>query len=123
MKKYLIIVFIYLFTCNCIAQTKTDTYQSLLQLFKELTLLEHTSLPNGVPDYSKQTILKSQQTLQQYKSQLSKIDTIGWSLDQKVDFVLLLAEMNAMDFNCRILKPWVRDPAFYAIIFSGATTL
>ena len=118
MKKHLTIIFIYLFTYNCLAQTKTDAYQSLLQLFKELRLLEHTSLPNAVPDYRKQTIYKSQQTLQQYKSRLYKIDTIGWSLDQRVDYVMLLAEMNAMDFNCRILKPWVRDPAFYAIIFS-----
>jgi hypothetical protein len=35
-----------------------------------------------------------------------------------VDYVLLHAEMNALDFNCRILKPWVRDPAFYAILFN-----
>jgi hypothetical protein len=32
--------------------------------------------------------------------------------------VLLLAEMNALDYNCRILKPWVRDPSFYAILFA-----
>jgi hypothetical protein len=79
--------------------------------------LERTSLPNGVPDYRQQTIIKTQQTLQQYKTRLSKFDTTGWALEQKVDYVLLLAEMNAFDFNCRILKPWVRDPSFYAILF------
>ncbi|MEO7444765.1 MAG: hypothetical protein ABIU55_04655, partial [Ferruginibacter sp.] len=58
-----------------------------------------------------------QQTLLQYKNRLSNIDTASWMLEQKVDYVLLRAEMNALDYNCRILKPWVRDPAFYAIIF------
>lgn len=99
-------------------QTKTDSYQTLLQLCKELRLLERTSLPNGVPDYRSQTIIKTQQTLQQYKGRLQKIDTTDWPINQQIDYVLLRAEMNALDFNCRILKPWVRDPAFYAIVFN-----
>ena len=117
MKKILFSAFIYLFVSNSYAQTKTSSYQSLLQLCKELRLLERTNLPNGVPDYRSATIIKTQQTLLQYKNQLAKIDTAGWMLEQKVDYVLLRAEMNALDYNCRILKPWVRDPAFYAIIF------
>jgi hypothetical protein len=99
-------------------QTKADSYQTLLQLCKALRLLERTSLPNGVPDYRRQTILQTQQTLQQYKNRLQKIDTAGWAVEQKVDYVLLRAEMNALDFNCRILTPWVRDPAFYVLIFN-----
>ncbi len=99
-------------------QTKTDSYQTLLQLCTDLRLLEGTNLPDGVPDYRKATIIKTQQTLLQYKTRLQKIDTAGWVLEQKVDYVLLHAEMNALDFNCRILQPWVRDPAFYAIVFN-----
>jgi hypothetical protein len=30
-----------------------------------------------------------------------------------------MAEMNGYDFNYRILKPWVRDPAYYKVIWSG----
>ena len=97
---------------------KTDSYQALLLLCKELRLIERTSLPTGVPDYRSATIIKTQQTLLLYKNRLQKIDTAGWTLEQKVDHVLLRAEMNALDYNCRILKPWVRDPAFYAIIFN-----
>ena len=99
-------------------QPITASYKTLLQLCKDLRLLERTSLPNGVPDYRNATIIKTQQTLLQYKTRLQKIDTTGWVLEQKVDYVLLRAEMNALDYNCRILKPWVRDPAFYAIIFN-----
>ena len=100
------------------AQTKTGAYSSLVQLCKELRILERAGLPNGVPDYRQQTIVKTQQTLQQYSNRLSKLDTAGWSVEQKVDYVLLRAEMNALDYNCRILQPWVRDPAFYAILFN-----
>ena len=115
MKKILAAAFIFLFVSNSFAQNKT--YQSLLQLIKELRQLERTSLPNGVPDYRSQTIAKIQQSLTQIKNKHAKIDTSGWPLEQKVDYALLLSEMNALDYNCRILKPWVRDPSFYAIIF------
>ncbi len=108
--------------CNLYIQvnaqnSKANNYQTLVQLYNELRILERTTLPNGVPDYRSATIIKTQQTLLQYKNRLQKIDTTGWTAEQKVDYVLLHAEMNALDYNCRILKPWVRDPAFYAIVF------
>ena len=105
-------------TNNGIVQTKINTYPSLLQLCKELRLLERTRLPNAVPDYRKETIVKIQQTLSTYKARHAKMDTTGWSTGERVDYVLLLAEMNALDYNCRILQPWVRDPAFYAIVWN-----
>jgi hypothetical protein len=108
-----------IFICHtALAQIANVSYASLLQLAKELHMLERTSLPNGVPDYRKETIVKNQQVLQQYKTQHAKMDTAGWPIEQKVDYVLLGAEMNALDYNCRILQPWVRDPAFYAIVFN-----
>jgi hypothetical protein len=96
----------------------SKSYESLLQLTKQLRLLERTSLPGGVPDYRSQTIAKIQHSLIQIKNKHAKLDTSGWLLEHKVDYMLLLSEMNALDFNCRILKPWVRDPAFYAILWN-----
>ena len=95
-----------------------NSYPSLLQLCKELRILERTNLPNDMPDYRSKTIQKIQKTLGQYKARHAVMDTTGWSIEQRVDYVLLHAEMNALDYNCRILKPWVRDPAFYAIVWS-----
>ena len=42
-----------------------------------------------------------------------EIDTAGWTVAHKVDWMIVWAEMNGYDFNHRILKPWERDPAFY----------
>jgi hypothetical protein len=39
--------------------------------------------------------------------------TADWPVEQQVDWHILWAEMNGYDFNHRILKPWVRDPAYY----------
>lgn len=118
MKRFASVLLSLLLLLNTVAQTTTNSYSSLLQLCKELRLLERTSLPNGVPNYRKETILKIQQTLLQYKTRHAKMDTTGWSTEQRVDYVLLMAEMNALDYNCRILQPWVRDPAFYALVWN-----
>ncbi len=117
MKKIFLFIFILAFS-NKYTFTQASNYPSLIKLCKELRLLERKSLPNGVPDYRVETIKKIKETLEQYKLRLAKIDTTAWIIEQKVDYALLKAEMNALDYNCRILQPWVRDPAFYAIIFS-----
>ncbi len=118
MKQIASVLFSFFLLFNAVAQTKTNTYPSLVELCKELRQLERSSLPNGVPDYRSQTIAKMQQTLLQFKTLHAKMDTTGWSTEQRVDYALLHAEMNALDYNCRILQPWVRDPAFYAIVWN-----
>jgi hypothetical protein len=101
------------------AQSDTaTTYENLLQLGKELRSLERLSLPNGVPDYRPATLAQVQTTLAQYRRRHTQMDTTAWSISQKVDYVLLWAEMNALEFNCRVLKPWERDPAYYALLFT-----
>jgi hypothetical protein len=49
---------------------------------------------------------------------LQSIDTTTWPVEQKVDWMIVWAEMNGYDFNYRILKPWERDPAFYKSLWT-----
>ncbi len=113
------ILFLFVTSLNLHAQqTKEGNYEDLIKLLQDVRKLEQLNLPNGVPDYRATTIAQKQQTLINYRKRLSAIDTINWSLENRVDWVLLQTEMNALDFNCRVLKPWQRDPAFYAIVFA-----
>lgn len=110
----------YLLACfHCFAQPSNKGITDKLMLLSgNIKNLERTTTAAAVPDYRIASINRNSKLLQQYKQQLKAIDTVNWPTDQKVNYVLLLAEMNALDFNYRILKPWERDPAFYAIIFS-----
>ncbi|HUJ26337.1 MAG TPA: hypothetical protein VLW85_09980, partial [Myxococcales bacterium] len=40
---------------------------------------------------------------------------------QQVDYAVVRAEMNGLDFDFRVLKPWARDPAFYMTVFADET--
>jgi hypothetical protein len=59
--------------------------------------------------------------LASWKNRLHAVDTSGWSIAQQVDWYLICAEMNGLDFAHRIKKPWSRDPAFYLWFYSYAT--
>ena len=96
---------------------KTNSYETLHELFFEWRKFENPPLLNGAPDYTKSQFRKRQKSFKSIEKELSDIDTIGWVKSQQVDWQLMRAEMNGYDFNRRVLKSWVRDPAFYQTIW------
>src|SRR6202012_486225 len=52
---------------------------------------------------------------------LDAIATTGWSKEKQNDYKLVKAEMNGLDFDFRVLRPWARDPAFYVSIWPTRT--
>lgn len=97
---------------------KSGSYSDLSTLFRDLRVLEHPTLSDGVPDYSAGTTSKIRERLKEYQARLAAIDTTAWPIEQKVDYELVRAEMNGLDFFTRVLQPWVRDPAFYQLIYA-----
>lgn len=97
--------------------TTTD-YSDLVTLFKEWREFENPPLLDGVPDYSEKTFEKRWPKFKALQSGLQSIDTANWPVEHQVDWMIVWAEMNGYDFNHRILKPWVRDPAFYKSVWT-----
>src|SRR5262249_45144185 len=54
--------------------------------------------------------------LPELQRRLQGIDPRGWPVAQQVDWRLVRAEMNGLEFDHRVLRPWSRNPAFYAVI-------
>ncbi|OQD44124.1 hypothetical protein BUL40_00800 [Croceivirga radicis] len=118
-----------LFTCTIDAkekskkttpvQTTTNDYQDLVTLFKEWRRFETPPMHKGAPDYRKATFTERMPAFKQLRARHAAIDTTGWSIPNKVDWMVVWAEMNGFDFNHRVLKPWERDPAFYKTIWTA----
>jgi Bacterial protein of unknown function (DUF885) len=70
----------------------------------------------GVPDYTPVAMDAQRKELARFKARLTAISPASWPVAQQVDYELLRAEMSGLDFNLRVLKPWARDPAFYATL-------
>ena len=74
---------------------------------------------DGVPDYTAEAMATQHRELAGYQQRLVAIDPSGWPVSQQVDHHLVRAEMNGLDFDHRVRKPWVQNPAFYTQIFSA----
>ena len=124
MNKFKIILFILsILSLSCespkekeIEKTPAD-YQSLKDLFKEWRAFEIPPFIENVPDYTKETFDLRWPKFKALQNKLMAMDTTGWSVEEQVDYLIVWAEMNGYDFNQNILKPWVRDPAFYKVVW------
>ena len=96
----------------------SSNYEDLVTLFKEWRVFETPPLRNGAPDYTAETFKKRWPRFKKLQARLNAIDASNWPIKQQVDWHIAWAEMNGYDFNYHILKPWVRDPAFYKSLWT-----
>ena len=94
-----------------------SNYNNLQNLFIEWRKFENPPLLNGAPDYTKKQFNKRKSVFNKLQKKLNNIDTTNWSKSKQVDWQIIEAEMNGYDFNFRVLKSWIRDPAFYQTIW------
>ncbi len=95
-----------------------DGYGQLEQLFEDWRAFERPPMLEGAPDYTAAATRDRHARLKNFQQRLAAIDRSAWPVEQQVDWHLLRAEMNGMDFNIRVLQPWVRDPAFYTSVWT-----
>jgi hypothetical protein len=94
-------------------------YKDLIALFQDWRAFERPPQRAGTPDYTAGTLAKKHAGLKEYQSRLQALDPGNWPVEQQVDYHLVRAEMNGLDFNIRVLKPWERDPAFYMSVWTA----
>jgi len=92
-------------------------YEELLALFADWRAFEQPPMRAGAPDYTAESFARRHQELATYQQRLAAIRPGQWPIDQQVDYEVLRAEMNGMDFDIRILQPWARDPAYYHTVW------
>jgi len=119
---FIILVSFFLITCQS-GDTTPDriidfSYENLADLFLEWRDFESPPFKNGAPDYTSQGFSERRTEFKELQNKLMQFDTTQWTIEQKVDWYIIWAEMNGYDFNTRILRPWERDPAFYKSVWT-----
>ena len=77
------------------------------------------NVKDGVPDYTTAAMSAQLARLQPLQRRLDAIDSTAWPIAQRVDYLLVKAEMRGLDFQHRMVRPWRRDPAFYSTTSLG----
>ena len=99
------------------ADRSPGTAQDLETLFQEWRDFERPDFVDGVPDYSAAAMSAQQAALAGWQARLDGLWNEAWPVSTKVDWHLVKAEMNGLDFDHRIRRPWARDPAFYVMLY------
>ena len=94
-----------------------SSYSDLVDLFLKWRDFENPPLMNGAPDYTKRRFDSAKKVFNSLQKRLEEIDTTDWPIYYQIDWQIVRAEMNGYDFNQRVLRPWVRDPAFYQTVW------
>jgi hypothetical protein len=94
-------------------------YDDLVQLFQDFRELQKPKMTDWVPDYTPAAVEEQRRGLLDFQKRLQTMDINDWPVDQKVEYHLVRAEMNGLDFYQRVLKPWSRDPGYYLQTQSG----
>jgi hypothetical protein len=94
-------------------------YQELVKLFDDFVAFERPRNRSGAPDYTAAAVAARRIMLKNFQSRLARIDPTEWPIEQRIDFALVGALMDGLDFDLRVLRPWARDPAFYKSIWTA----
>jgi len=100
-------------------QTPAADHSDLVTLFEDWRAFEQPPGLHGAPDYTAARMARAHADLALYRTRLEAIDPSAWPVEQQVDWHLVRAELNGFDFNCRVLRPWERDPAFYKSVWTS----
>src|SRR5262245_29335935 len=80
-------------------------YDDLLKLFADWRTFQQPKRTNGVPDYTTSAMRDQQRDLADYIARLRAINPGAWPIPQQVDYHMVRAEMNGLDFDHRVLRP------------------
>jgi hypothetical protein len=94
-------------------QNVDDSYQELLKLYQEFNKFRRPEVMDGVPDYSPAAVRAKEKGLASLRNRLNEIPYEDWSVEQKIDYLLVRAKLNELDFQLRVIRPWERDPGTY----------
>lgn len=96
-------------------------YEDLVALFEEWREFQRPHVTAWVPDYTAEAMEAQRRELETYQRRLAAIDSSGRPISQQVDYHLVRAEMNGLEFAHRVTRPWSRNPAFYNVLFPSGT--
>lgn len=91
-------------------------YAALVKLARDWRDFERPAVTRCVPDYGAASMSAKAAGLPALRARLKSLSTEGWSSAESVDYRLVEAEMNGLDFDLHIRRPWARDPSFYATV-------
>jgi len=85
-----------------IAPAGAGDYEGLVTLFNEFREFQRPKEIDGVPDYTASAMSEQYSRVREYQQRLAAIDIGAWPVAQQVDYHVVRAEMNGLEFEHRV---------------------
>lgn len=95
------------------AAQSEGSYDTLVALYKDIRADGQPAVVDGVPDYRPAAIRQREDKVPQFRRRLAAINPSRWPVSQQVDYLLVQAALNNLEFQFRVEHPWTSDPGFY----------
>ncbi len=105
-----------LWTGPSLAEEGDEGWADLVAIDKELGRLQSWPRSGGgvlAESLTPESIEARAEQLAGLRKRLEALDPLSWSVAGKVDYLVVWAQMNGVEFEHRVTKPWQRDPIFY----------
>lgn len=89
------------------------SYETLVAVYNDIRANGRPRGANSVPNVDAAAIQAQAAKIPELRQRLAAIDPGKWPTPQRVDYLLVRAALDALDFEHRVLHPWSSDPAFY----------
>jgi hypothetical protein len=100
------------FSPQVAAQT-VGSHTDLLNLFEEFNEFRDQRVSRDASVDIAAAMDKKYHELKRFQSRLAAIDSSNWPISEQIDYQLTRAQMNGMEFELRVVKPWRRNPGYY----------
>lgn len=94
-------------------QPPTDNYAALVSLYTDIRADGQAAVVGGVADYRPAAIRQREGRIPEFRRRLAAIDASHWPVSQQVDYLLVQAQLNNLEFEFKVLHPWTTDSGFY----------
>ncbi len=107
-----------LFSFGSASAADSEGYVELVELFQAFrTMTGATGDDYGaLPVVDPAMIEAEAVALGEFQARLRAIEPSDWTIPEQVDYHLVRAEMNGLEFRHRVTRPWFRDPGTYSDI-------
>ncbi len=104
--------------CSGIPAVAQASHPELVELFLEFRAMTGVSGDEygALPVVDPMIIEAEAVALDEFQARLLAIDPSVWSIPEQVDYHLVRAELNGLQFRHRVTRPWFRDPGTYSDI-------
>lgn len=85
-------------------------HDALVALHVDARPVRRPARTDGMPDYSPTAVRERAARLASLQARLRAIDPADWSVEQRIDYLLVRSQLAAVQFELEVVRPWARDP-------------